>query len=149
MTDYGKSGTKVSNFFRMAAKGNDDAADFLDVWNRFNHDIDDIIDENLWDAEHLLSVFMLACTVYSHSFYRKHVESLQSPVILATTIYADSVKWEKDPAAWKRQRADVMRHSGIDVVLAVAMICGGWEHLRAVSAPLQAACYIMHKKDTQ
>lgn len=132
-------------FFNRVANGNQVGLDWLCLWHDYNHDVDDVIDENRWDGQSLLTVFMCACTVYSHPFYRQHLHQLQTPVMLATSMYADSVKWERDPQLWKRQWADVMRHAGNEVICAVAIICGGYEHMRQIAGPMLAMCYIHHK----
>lgn len=142
--DYGKVG--VDDFLRHAANGNPAGAEFLALWHRLNHEVDDVVDEGKWDSDSILEVLMLACMVYSSAFYRQHAERLSAVVLVATNTWLDSCKWEKDPALWKRRFAEVMRHAGNDVVYTVAMITGGWEHLRKISAPTMAASYI-HQKD--
>lgn len=143
MTDHGKDSPQIAEFLRFAANGNGAGAEWLHLWHRYNHAVDDVIDENLWDAETLLRLLVQACECYSHHFYVAHLDQLQTPALLATRTYGDSVDWEKG-ALWKRHFAEVMRHAGNEVICAVALICGGFEHLTKVSAPLMASCAIYH-----
>lgn len=135
---------QVNDFLRFAANGDAVASDWLTLWHRYNHAVDDVIDNATWDFESLLALFVTACMCYSHPFYALNRLALQMPVLLATRTYGDSVKWERDPALWKRQFAEVTRHAGNDVICAVAMLTGGWEHLTKVSAPLLASCFVYH-----
>lgn len=134
----------LTNLYHQIANGNEQAESFLWTWGCYLRAVDDVIDEGKWEPEEILRVMMLACTFYSHPFYVAHSNQLQMPVIVATNFWLDSIKWEKEAELWKRQWADVMRHSGNEVILAVAMIAGGWEGIREFSAPLMAMCYCYH-----
>lgn len=131
-------------FYDMVACGNAPAREWLILFHDYCHEIDDVIDENDWDNERVLGVFIAANTLYSHPFYCAHHKVLGPCILIATSVYVDSNKWEKDPAKWKKWWAEVMRHSGNEVIFAVANICGGWKHLRYVTAPLYASCYVYH-----
>lgn len=132
------------NFMGVISRGNPMARDLLERWWEFCHAVDDVIDEAQWNADALLNAQALAIAFYSHPFYRRHISALQMPALLATNFYEDSVVWEKDPVLWKRQWADVLRHAGNEVILAVACIVGGYEHMQAMSRPILASCYIYH-----
>lgn len=128
-----------------AANGNAEAADFLWVWGAYLRRVDDVIDDARWNHEDVLAAIMYACTFYSHPFYVRHATMLQLPVLLATNMFQDSCEWEVQPDLWKRQWADVFRHAGNAMIHSVALICGGWDHLRKYSQPLNAMCYCYHK----
>lgn len=133
---------QVTDFLVLIANRDPSAGEFMNLWHQYCHRVDDCIDENLWDAERLLALFMLACEVYSSPFYVRHCASLRMPALIATSVYADSINFERSPELWKRQWAEVMRHAGNDMAYAVAMITGGWKHLRKIGRPLWAASYI-------
>ena len=59
--------------------------------------------------------------------------------------WEDSVTWERSPELFKRQWADVMRHSENLVIFSVAILCGGYEHLMELSNPWRAMLYVCHK----
>lgn len=146
MPDDPGTGEKVNRFLRLVAANDEGGFEFLKLWHQICHTTDDVIDENKWDAESLLEVFMLASTVYSTPFYRQNSARLQLPCLTATGVYQLSVKWEKpNEPLWHRIWADVLRHSGNDVMFAVALICGGYDHLMKICGPLYASCFVYHR----
>ena len=126
--------------------GNAEAADWLaHYWNPYVHEVDDIVDGDRPDPRDQLKTFARAALVYNHPFYLKHREALLTLVLNVTVTFADSVEWEKSPDAWKRDWADHNRHCGMDLVLAVAAICGGHEHAFALSREQRELCYAEHR----
>ena len=134
----------IMGLYRQIANGTPDAEDFLWLWGCYLRAVDDVIDDEKWDSESVLSVLVLACSFYSHPFYVRHASTLQMVVMLATNSWADSVKWERANEQWKREWADVLRHAGNEVIMATAMICGNWQAMRDISSPLMAMCYVYH-----
>lgn len=128
----------------VIACGNVEARSVLESWWEFCHAVDDVIDEQQWNADSILNAFALGLGFYSHPFYRRYALVLQMPVLLATNFYADSVVWEKEPVLWKRQWADVLRHAGNELIVAVAIIVGGFDHAQKISRALLASCYVYH-----
>jgi len=146
MIEHTKFDSLVSqNFAQTISRGDPLAASFIEAFGRYQRLVDDIIDNGTWDKESLGRALMMACLFYSHPFYQANITMLQMPMLLATNWYADSVDWEKQPELWKRQWADLLRHSGNDVIMAVALIKGGWQGARELSRPLLATCYMYHK----
>jgi hypothetical protein len=127
--------------------GNAGAADFLEHWRSYVHGIDDIIDGEITDAEGILAVFMEAAFVYSCPFYLEHLGPLRQLVVNCTSAYADVVAWEKSDDAWKRNFADHYRHFGMEIALAVAAICGGYQHMREASRILRVRCWEEHHNE--
>lgn len=125
-------------------RGNESAAEFLRLWRSFVHGIDDIIDGDIVEPEGVLRVFMQAAFVYSHPFFLNNLRELRQLAVNCTNAYADSVMWEKSPEAWKRNFSDHYRHFGAEMVLAIAAICGGYDHMREVSKKLREICWIEH-----
>ena len=125
--------------------GNESAKDFLaNYWSRYVHEIDDIIDEDRTKPEDILATFALAVEVYSHPFYLANLAQLKRLVLIINSTYADAVAWEQSPDAWKVNFADHHRHVGMDMVVAVAQICGGYEHGRRISQEQREICYLDH-----
>jgi hypothetical protein len=127
--------------------GNKQAGEFLRLWRAYVHGIDDIIDGDLKESEGILRVFMLAAFVYAHPFYLQNMAALQQIVINCTNAYADTVAWERSEEPWRRQFADHYRHFGAEMVLAIAHICGGFDHMRKVSPLLRETCWKEHHDD--
>lgn len=133
--------------FLICAAGNEEAASWLRQWHGYVHYIDDQVDRDVDPAEreeHLLEAFAAATELYAHPFYVKHLRELQLLIVLITSAYADSVQFERSGVAWKREWADHWRHVANEVPLAVAYICGGYRHLRAISPELRSVCHWLH-----
>ena len=109
--------------------GNAYAADWLQKWAKYCHDIDDQIDERR-GAEAFLAILASAIELYTHPFFLAHWSHLRPIVISITNAYADSVAWEKSEDFSERQMADTLRFCGVEMYCMVAAICGGYEHMR-------------------
>ncbi len=131
----------------QCCKGNTQAIEFCDHWFHYCHSIDDLIDTQINGAitmtpEAILKIFVQANLLYNSVFYRTFHSALQPVVLLVTNAYADSVEWEKSDVNRRSTMADVLRCCGNDMFFAVAMICGGWDHARSVSAKIRDASWI-------
>jgi hypothetical protein len=125
--------------------GNAEAMDFLaNHWSPYVHEIDDIVDGDRTSAEDILSTFARAPILFGHPFYLKNLPALQRLVLIVNNMFADSVAWERSGDSWQRDWADHARHVGMEMVVAVAQICGGYEHGRAISREQRAICYADH-----
>lgn len=138
---------EVINLYARAANGNELALEFLGLFHPYVHRIDDFIDNREQDPQKFLSILIDANIVYSCPFYVQHAIRLSPIVANLTNTFADSLAWEGDKKEWKRQWADVMRFSGNEMVLAVAMICGGYEHMRSISLVLKELVWMCHHLD--
>ncbi len=129
---------------RFCCKDDREAIEFLLTWRQYVHAIDDIVDGDRPGPEFLLSTFALAAALYSLPFYLRNINALRQIVFNCTNAYTDSVLWETAPVPWRREFADQYRHFGAEMVLAVSLICGGYEHMRAISPELRTICYLEH-----
>lgn len=126
-----------------ACLGNPAAMAWLRLWREYVHAIDDIEDEET-TPEFRQRTFVLALELYTHPFFRQHEERLKQVVLNCTNAYADTLAWEKSPIEWQRQFADHYRHFGAEMVIAVAQICGGYDHARGFSLELRTVCWLEH-----
>lgn len=133
-----------NKFYRTVSCGNAIAYEFLVQFHEYCHEVDDIIDLPDWSPERVLNCFALACRLYSHPFYTQHRKAIGPAILVATSLYQDANKWEQDPALWKQWWADVLRHAGNQVTFTIAQLCGGWTHMKGLTAPLMASSYIYH-----
>lgn len=138
--------TTESDETRWLTCGNEQAADFLRLWRSYVHAIDDIVDGDTPGAEPLLTTFLQAAFVYTHPFFLANALALRQIAINCTNAYADSVAWER-AEGWKGQFADHYRHFGAEMVLAIAHICGGYNHMRAASPVLRELCWKEHHNE--
>lgn len=129
---------------RRICCGDPEAMVFLTEWSRYVHEIDDLVDGDRKGSEALLVTFARAPMLYSDPFYLKHLLELRRVVLVITNLYADSVFWEKSETAWQRDWADHNRHAGMEMVIAVAQITGGYEHARAISREQRQICWVEH-----
>lgn len=139
----------VERICRRPAGPDSEAMDFLaNHWAPYCHQVDDIIDGERTAAEEILATFALAITLYSHPFYLRHVSALRQVALNITSMYADSVRWERadgqPPASWQEHWADHHRHAGLEMVVAVATICGGYLHARALLPELRTMAWHEH-----
>lgn len=116
----------------FACKGNAEAIDFVGrAWWYF-HAIDDLVDENM-PPEQKIKAMIAGQELYTHIYFLKNALALNAVIRNIASTYADSVAWEHNEDADKRQYAEVWRHCGLELLFAVADLCGGWDHRRAVS----------------
>ena len=129
-----------------ACLGNAEAMDFLKRWSDYVHAIDDI-EDTVTSAEFRLATFIGALELYTHPFFLAHGARLKQVVYNCTNLYADSVAWEKSKVQWQRDFADWARHSGAEMVLAIAGIVGGYAHMRNISLELRTVNYSEHHNE--
>jgi len=138
---------QIDHEFLTCCAGNAEAAHWLRQWQGYVHCIDDQVDGDVDPAnraEHLLETLICASELYTHPFFVKHAAKLQLLVAVVTNAYADSVAFERSPEQWKRDWADHYRHVSAEVALAVAYLCGGWQHMRKMSTELRSICHWQH-----
>lgn len=136
--------TPTDQLYDRAANGDRSAREYIELWNRYCHAVDDLVDaSDRPGPEELLAVFAQAAVLYSHEFHRRHATTLLPVVLLVTSAYADSVKCEgKD--GWAGQLADVLRFAGNEMVKTVALLTGGYPLVRDLSPVLWAVSYGEH-----
>lgn len=123
-------------------QGNQAAMMFCDLWYRYCHGIDDLID-TLQDGrprmskEQMMSLFLNAALLYNTEFYIRNREMLCPVVLLVTNTYMDSIAWERSPKKHLRAMADVFRTCGNEMYVMVALICGGEAHMRKMSLAIK------------
>jgi hypothetical protein len=133
--------------------GNQDAMFFNDVWYKYCHGIDDLIDtmedgRPTLNKDEIISQFFNAAILYSSRFFREHCEMLLPIALQITNEYADSVAWERSPQKHLRAIGDAMRTCGNKMYQMVALICGGELHMKAIGRKIQERDWLaQHDKD--
>ena len=134
-------------------RGDRDAHVFCDLWFNYCHGIDDLIDtmedgRPTMKPEAVLSLFANAAALYNCPFFVRYRDQLLSVALLVTSAYADSVAWERSPIKRRRIIADVLRCCGDEMFFIVAMLTGGWAHVRSVSSRIRERDWILqHDED--
>lgn len=123
-------------------RGNQQAIEFCNIFYRYVHAIDDLIDlkedgRPTMSNEDILAIFADAALLYNCPFFYQNRQHLFPLIISVTNQYADSVSWERSPVNRRRAIADVLRCCGDEVLFLVAMICGGWRHMRQMSQKIR------------
>lgn len=126
-----------------ACAGRPDAMSFLALWREYVHAIDDVEDVET-TPEFRQRIYVLALELYTHPFFRAHEARLKQVVLNCANAYADTLAWEQSPVDWQRQWADHYRHFGAEMVIAVAQLCGGYDHGRLLSLELRQICWREH-----
>lgn len=129
-------------FAREICRGNKAAEEFCHLFYRHAHALDDLIDTKedgrptMSNAD-ILALFADTALMYSCPFFVANRTILFPVILMVLNQYADSVAWERDPIKHRRIMADVLRTCGDEVFFMVAMIVGGWGHMRAVSGRIR------------
>lgn len=135
-----------AHLIKSICKGNLEAEQFLAAWSAYVHGIDDLVDETTTN-EFKIKLFIQALDLYNQPFYLKNRERLNGLIISCTNLYADSVAWEKSGVTWQKTFADWARHAGVEMVLQIACIVGGYDHMRAISLELRTINYVEHHNE--
>lgn len=130
--------------YRQAANGDVEALNFLLLFHDYAHRIDDFIDESKRDPEELLAILAYANILYSTPFYSRNAGRLHLVVAGLTNAFGDSLAWAGNTETWKSEWADKLRFAGNDMVLAIAMICGGFKHMRELSPMTKELSWMCH-----
>lgn len=116
--------------------GNRDAFNFCVHFLLWVQLIDDAIDRDkpLGEPEIIARINLEALMTFAFNpFWQEHKKSLMSLVIQGTKAFADSLEWEKRENFRDRAAADVLKSQYQEVFWHVARICGGYDHMDAVT----------------
>lgn len=128
-------GRRIFGLYLAAALRQPDAFWFLVAFHHWVHLIDDLVDEPERDRLEVVDVAMKANVLFSSVFYVAHAQILSVTTALIADAYRTSVLAERRGGTAARL-ADTIRLAGNQMVLAVAMIVGGWEHMQQISTQL-------------
>lgn len=125
-------------------EGHPDARNFVLLYTKWCHMIDDLIDDNSTNnnPEYILALCAHAGELYSCNFYRTYHALLYPVDFLINNTYADSVKWERSNEAYKQIASDTLRHTAVDMILLVITILYGREKLRELSPKFREFAHV-------
>lgn len=123
-----------------------EAIEFLDLWQRYVHDIDDVIDEPK-DKEKICRTFVQAALIYSHPVFIRYKDSLLPVVLNLSNTYMDSVIWEESEVKWKSRDARCLCHAGYDMMFTLVWLIAGFDALRKISDRLRTWAHFKHLND--
>lgn len=119
------------------AKGNADAAGFLAAFQGKAHLMDDVVDRDVperMDREHVLVELDWLLALTQNPFVQSHRGQLVPVIVLGMNAWLDANQWEVSVDKRKRTAADVLKGFYHEVMYLVALLCGGFDHMRAMSA---------------
>jgi hypothetical protein len=146
--DPDESKAEAHAFAQEVCKGRADALQFCHLWYRYCHGIDDLVDTMLdgrpkTSAEGILALFAQAAIIYNCPFFVANRNHLFPLVLSITNTFANSVAWERSPMAHRRVMADTLRMCGDEMFFLVAMIVGGWDHMRSLSDKIRERDWLL------
>lgn len=134
-------------------QGNENAMVFCDLWYRYCHGIDDLVDtmqdgRPRMSKDQMVSLFFTAALLYNSTFYLQHRDILAPIVLLVTNTYRDSIAWENSSKAHLRKMGDVFRTCGNELYMMVALVCGGEAHMRKMSLAIKERDFVLQHDAT-
>lgn len=122
---------KVAQAIDMTCGDNEDAKAYLWSIARIARIVDDHVDgDHETDITRLVAEAMIALP--SNAFFLRNASSLVPLQAVALNAWLDSNAWTREGGE-KAQQALVLRDYVNELVQMVALILGGWDHMRNVS----------------
>lgn len=100
---------------------------------------DDLIDKDkdLNDNKINMAFMQALIDLPSNSFWKQYQPLLQPVMLVSINAWMDATEAEKSDECWKRRMAFYLRNLSMELVLQIAQITGGWDHLRKVSMDIR------------
>lgn len=133
--DLPPEGRRIFGLYLEACLGQPDPFWFLVAFHGWAHLIDDLVDESDRDRLQVVDVAMKANVLFTSRFYQANAQALSVVTAVVADAYRTSVLAEREGGS-RGRLADVIRLAGNQMVIAVAMIVGGWEHAQQISGQL-------------
>jgi hypothetical protein len=140
-------------FAKEVCLGNRDAEKFCELFFQYAHGLDDLLDckedgRPTMSNDDILGLFATAAMMYGCPFWLRHQSVLFPCILLVHNMYCDSVAWEREPLEHRRVMADAMRTCGDEIFNMVALLCGGYHHMRRLSPRIREVDYLrQHNPD--
>ena len=137
---------KWEKLLEKAANGNGAALNFLRGWSAYCHAVDDLVDDEpgALEPDNILKVMAMGMVIWNDGFYAANRAALLAVAWGVLNDYADSVAWEQSVVTWQMMFRQSNRHAGLQMALAVANLCGGFMHMRGLSAEAKEICWADH-----
>lgn len=121
--------------FLEVSKDDENAANFLAAFQAKAHLLDDVVDHapDRMDKEHVMVELDWLLTMTQNPFVQAHKEKLVPVIILGMNAWLDANQWQLSVDKRKRTAADVVKGFYHEVLYLTALICGGFDHMRAMS----------------
>ena len=122
---------------QFLCRGNLDAARFCEAFHDFCHTLDDLLDRDNPEGiqrDRVVRVMLTAVLEFSmNAFFQANRAGLLSLISQSFIAWGDSMDWQDSGDARKIRDADVIKGLYHEVFFHVALLCGGYDHARAVT----------------
>lgn len=129
---------ELKEFYLLVANGNEDAYNFIALWQTYCHSFDDLVDDKC-TVEDLIENNLGLAKVMKNRFFSQHAELLYPQIYLSAEAYRASEKEEKDT-----NLGEFLSHEGNNMIRTVALITGGFPHLIEMSKEIRRLTYVEH-----
>ena len=126
-------GLKVSKIYELAAGKNFDALNFLNAFDLYFEEIERFVSSPRQDESGFIKILAQTNIIYSMPFYVSNAHLLQVPVVQLFNELADSIAFKTSTEQWKRSMSQFCGIGLSNVVISIALICGGFELCRQIS----------------
>lgn len=128
----------IERFYKGITCNNPEAFEFITLWSRYIHMFDDLVDEKSSILDRIETnnelIKLMNC-----DFYKQHHQRLLPQIYLIAESYLASETSQKDTAL-----GGFLSHEANNMLRLVALICGGWDHLKFISEDIRHLTYIEH-----
>jgi hypothetical protein len=128
----------LKDFYSLVANNNEDAYNFIVLWQTYCHSFDDLVDDKC-TVEELINNNLGLAKVMKNKFFSLHAELLYPQIYLSAEAYRASEKEEKNTSL-----GEFLSHEGNNMIRTVALITGGFQHLIKISQEIRRLMYIEH-----
>jgi hypothetical protein len=120
--------------FLEVACGDQNAANFLAAFQDKAHLLDDVVDhDDRSEADHAKIELNWVLTLAQNPFVRQYADRIVPVLALGLNAWLDSNQMRRSTKKQDRMASDVVKGYYHEVIYLVALICGGYDHMRAMS----------------
>jgi len=134
----------LDEIYKDACCGNEEAYKFICLWNKHCHRVDDFVD-NSETRRAINDILWQQFELCHNLFWKQNEVALIVTTAIVINDYADSIiMTDNEDCKWQKDWGNYLRFSGNQMILAVALICGGYIKMRSVSMKLREWAYNAH-----
>lgn len=126
----------LEKLYKEIANNDEEAYKFIIAWQKYCHQVDDTVDEDL-ECESIVESHFTAFAIYNSNYWMKYKDLLGILIPLITSDYIDS-------NISTLPNIELLRGNGNLMLKAIAFIQGGWVLLRSVSPQINNLSYTEH-----
>lgn len=133
----------VEKLYSEIALEDSECIEFLKLYTRYCHEIDDMVDEHFC-VENLIKTNNDLIRLMTCKYFIRNQQFLVGQLYLAAEAYLASEELKTSSKYEERLCANYLSHEGNSMLLTVALLQGGFEHLRKVAMQVRKLTYLEH-----